>query len=96
MSPSESTTGVNATSHPTLVSGNGTEPGVNRARSKTVWIDIDNSPHVPFFLPIISELEKRGYKLILTARNLYQVSDLLQFTTCRARSSAGATASTKC
>lgn len=79
MSPSESTTGVNATSHPTSVSGNGTEPGVNRARSKTVWIDIDNSPHVPFFLPIISELEKRGYKLILTARNLYQVSDLLQF-----------------
>jgi predicted glycosyltransferase len=70
---------VNPTSHSASVSGNGTDPDVNRVRSKTVWIDIDNSPHVPFFLPIISELEKRGYKLILTARNLYQVSDLLQF-----------------
>jgi predicted glycosyltransferase len=70
---------VNATSHSASFSGNGTDPAVNRVRSKTVWIDIDNSPHVPFFLPIISELEKRGYKLILTARNLYQVSDLLQF-----------------
>jgi hypothetical protein len=26
----------------------------------TVWIDLENSPHVPFFLPIIRELEARG------------------------------------
>ena len=44
-----------------------------------VWIDIDNSPHVPFFLPIIEELERQGCELILTARNTYQVCDLLNF-----------------
>ena len=48
-------------------------------RRKRVWIDIDNSPHVPFFLPIIEELEKLGLELILTARNMYQVCELLQF-----------------
>jgi hypothetical protein len=37
---------------------------------KKVWIDIDNSPHVPFFLPIIEELEKQGVELVLTARNI--------------------------
>ncbi len=46
---------------------------------KKVWIDIDNSPHVPFFLPIIKELEKHGIELVLTARNMYQVCDLLEF-----------------
>src|SRR5580704_7228512 len=49
------------------------------ARGKRVWIDIDNSPHVPFFLPIIEELEKRGVELVLTARNIYQVCELLDF-----------------
>ena len=47
------------------------------ARSKRVWIDLDNSPHVPFFLPIIEELEKRGYSTFLTARDAYQVVELL-------------------
>ena len=46
---------------------------------KTVWIDVDNSPHVPFFLPIIEELEKHGVELILTARDMYQVCELLEF-----------------
>ena len=31
---------------------------------RTVWIDIDNSPHVPFFLPIIGELQSRGIELL--------------------------------
>src|SRR5882724_3024349 len=48
-------------------------------RKRKIWIDIDNSPHVPFFLPIIEELEKQGIELILTARNMYQVCELLQF-----------------
>ncbi|HTQ95866.1 MAG TPA: DUF354 domain-containing protein [Candidatus Acidoferrum sp.] len=52
---------------------------------KTVWIDIDNSPHVPFFLPIIEELEKEGFKLLLTARDMYQVCDLLDFFQLRSR-----------
>jgi predicted glycosyltransferase len=46
---------------------------------KRVWIDIDNSPHVPFFLPIINELKKQGVELLLTARNIYQVVELLDF-----------------
>src|SRR6202162_4506980 len=46
---------------------------------KKVWIDIDNSPHVPFFLPIIEELENRGVEVVLTARDIYQVCELLKF-----------------
>lgn len=45
---------------------------------KRVWIDLDNSPHVPFFLPIIEELERRGYSVFLTARDAYQVVELLR------------------
>lgn len=47
-----------------------------RCRQK-VWIDLENSPHVPFFIPIIGELEKRGYSVILTARNCAQVHALV-------------------
>ncbi len=42
-----------------------------------IWIDLDNSPHVPFFIPIIQELEKKGCSLLLTARECSNVSDLL-------------------
>jgi len=44
--------------------------------SKKIWIDLDNSPHVPFFRPIIEELEKRGYPVLITARNRFQVCEL--------------------
>jgi hypothetical protein len=46
----------------------------NAARSgKTIWIDLDNSPHVPFFAPIIKELRRCGYSVLLTARDAFQV-----------------------
>ena len=48
-------------------------------KTKKIWIDIDNSPHVPFFLPIIDELRKRGFEVELTARDIYQVCQLLEF-----------------
>ncbi len=48
-------------------------------RRKKIWIDIDNSPHVPFFKPIMRELENRGFEILLTARDTYQVCDLLKF-----------------
>jgi uncharacterized protein len=48
-------------------------------KTKKIWIDIDNSPHVPFFLPIINELKKRGFEVELTARDIYQVCQLLEF-----------------
>lgn len=43
---------------------------------KKIWIDLDNSPHVPFFKPIIDELNKRGYSTVLTARDCFQVCGL--------------------
>src|SRR5712692_1904518 len=49
------------------------------ANKKIVWIDIDNSPHVPFFLPIIRELQSRDIGLMLTARDTYQVCDLIKY-----------------
>jgi predicted glycosyltransferase len=45
---------------------------------KKIWIDLDNSPHVPFFIPIMEELRKRGYEVLVTARNSYQVCELLE------------------
>jgi uncharacterized protein len=45
---------------------------------KKIWIDLDNSPHVPFFLPIMEELNRRGYQVLLTARDSYQVCELLR------------------
>jgi predicted glycosyltransferase len=59
-------------------SGRGTAPK-RTGHAKRIWIDIDNSPHVPFFLPIIDELRKRHYELLLTARDMYQVCQLLDF-----------------
>jgi len=53
--------------------------GRPRGVGKKIWIDFDNSPHVPFFLPIIEELRRRGHTVILTARNSYQVVELLEF-----------------
>lgn len=43
---------------------------------KKIWIDLDNSPHVVFFKPIIDELEKRGYSVVLTARDCFQTCGL--------------------
>lgn len=40
--------------------------------NKTIWIDLDNSPHVPFFMPIIKNLEAQGYNVKLSARNYSQ------------------------
>lgn len=41
-----------------------------------IWIDLDNTPHVPFFAPIMRELERRGYGVVLTARDAFQVCEL--------------------
>jgi predicted glycosyltransferase len=43
---------------------------------KKIWIDLDNSPHVPFFVPIIEDLGRRGYSVLVTARDCFQVCDL--------------------
>jgi predicted glycosyltransferase len=41
-----------------------------------IWIDLDNTPHVPFFEPIIEELTRSGFDVILTARDAFQVCEL--------------------
>ena len=43
---------------------------------KKIWIDLDNSPHVPFFAPIVDALRRRGYDTVLTARDCFQVREL--------------------
>ena len=49
------------------------------AKSKKIWIDLDNSPHVPFFIPIIKELEQRGHVVFLTTRDCFQVGSLADY-----------------
>jgi len=44
--------------------------------TRAIWIDLENSPHVPFFRPIIQELEKNGHSVLLTARDCFQVCGL--------------------
>ena len=45
-------------------------------QNNTIWIDLDNSPHVPFFEPIVEELNKLNYKTFITARDCFQTCDL--------------------
>ncbi len=44
--------------------------------NKAIWIDLDNSPHVPFFIPIINELNKRGHSVRITSRDCSQTCKL--------------------
>lgn len=55
-----------------LASGPSGSPG----QKAKIWIDLDNSPHVPFFAPIIDELVHSGYSVVVTARDCFQVCDL--------------------
>ncbi|HTG44434.1 MAG TPA: DUF354 domain-containing protein, partial [Verrucomicrobiae bacterium] len=50
-------------------------PTFNGTRRK-IWIDLDNTPHVPLFEPIIEELRARNFDVVLTARDAFQVCDL--------------------
>lgn len=57
-----------------------------KSEAKRIWIDLDNSPHDPFFRPIIEELERRGYLLTLTARDAFQVADLTKLHSLQCKS----------
>lgn len=50
--------------------------GSVQTNGKVIWIDLDNTPHVPFFRPIIRELQRRGFEVMVTARDAFQVCDL--------------------
>lgn len=45
--------------------------------SKAIWIDLDNSPHVPLFAPIIRHYRSQGLEVVLTARDHSQTIELL-------------------
>ena len=45
-------------------------------KARKIWVDLDNSPHVPFFAPIIEKLEESGDSVLITARDCFQVCDL--------------------
>jgi predicted glycosyltransferase len=42
-----------------------------------IWFDLDNSPHVPLFAPIIRHFREKGVDVILTARDHSQTIELL-------------------
>ena len=43
-----------------------------------IWFDLDNTPHVPLFNPIIKELKRRNSGLFVTARDFAQTEELLK------------------
>lgn len=49
--------------------------GVAAGKPK-IWFDLDNTPHVPFFEPVIEELKARGFRVVVTARDAFQVCQL--------------------
>lgn len=49
---------------------------IKRPRAVKIWIDLENTPHIPFFNPIIRELSNRGYEITLTARDAYQTCEM--------------------
>jgi predicted glycosyltransferase len=63
-------------STPALEVQGGKRVDKERRSDRKVWIDLENSPHVPFFGPIIKELEERGCEVLLTARDCFQVCEL--------------------
>ncbi|HEX8845833.1 MAG TPA: DUF354 domain-containing protein [Pyrinomonadaceae bacterium] len=41
-----------------------------------LWIDLANSPHVPFFRALVPEFEKRGHEVEITAREFAQTVEM--------------------
>jgi predicted glycosyltransferase len=47
------------------------------ATKKAIWIDLDNSPHVPLFAPVIRHFRSKSIEVILSARDHAQTIELL-------------------
>lgn len=43
-----------------------------------IWFDLDNTPHVPLFRPVLSRLRDRGVEVVVTSRPFAQTEQLLQ------------------
>src|SRR5260370_35731415 len=46
------------------------------SKSLRIWIDLANSPHVPFFRALIPEFVARGHQVEITARDFAQTVEL--------------------
>lgn len=44
--------------------------------SRKIWIDLDNSPHVPFFYPIAKKMSSSGYNIKIAARDCFHFCGL--------------------
>jgi uncharacterized protein len=55
------------------------EPCRETSKARKIWIDLENSPHVPFFRPIIEELGKLGHLVFVTARDCAQTRELADY-----------------
>jgi uncharacterized protein len=77
MSPTQLARKTEVEQHPPeLAVAGGIRSGKKPRSDRKVWIDLENSPHIPFFRPIIKELEERGCEVVLTARDCFQVCEL--------------------
>jgi predicted glycosyltransferase len=47
---------------------------------RTVWVDLDNAPHVPFFKPLILGLQARGHRVLVTVRDHGYTRDMIEET----------------
>ena len=43
-----------------------------------IWIDLANSPHVPFFRPLADEFRRRGHNVVVTARQFAETVPLAE------------------
>jgi uncharacterized protein len=43
-----------------------------------IWIDLANSPHVPFFRPLAKEFIRRGHEVVVTARAFAETVELAE------------------
>ena len=43
-----------------------------------IWIDLANSPHVPFFRPLANEFVRRGHDVVVTARQFAETVPLAE------------------
>lgn len=43
-----------------------------------IWIDLANSPHVPFFRPLIADFRAGGHEVLVTARSFAQTVELAE------------------
>lgn len=48
------------------------------SKKLSIWVDVVNSPHVLFFVPVIRRLEELGHKVTVTAREYAQTVPLLE------------------